>query len=136
MTKEERAKCHKIIHGSASVTAAIGAGLAQLPCADAVAITPIQLAMIVSLGGVFGIRLQQSTAESTLAASVATTMGRGASQVLVAWLPVFGNICNALTAGVVTEILGWSVATDFANRANPKNNRKGNDHIDNNKKRK
>lgn len=52
MTADQRSKCHAIIHTASASAAAVGAGLAQLPGSDNAAITPIQLAMTVSLGAV------------------------------------------------------------------------------------
>jgi len=115
MTDEQRTKCHAIIHAAAAASGGVGAGLAQLPCSDSLAIIPIQVSMCLSLGAVFGIRLNQSTAEATLATATATMAGRGISQVLIGWLPVVGNIINATTAASVTEIIGWGVASDFDN---------------------
>ncbi len=48
-------KCNVIIHGASVACGAVGAGLAQLPCADAVPITTAQVGMIVALGQVFGL---------------------------------------------------------------------------------
>lgn len=127
MTDEQKKKCHTIIHSSACLVGTIGAGFAQLPCSDNAAIVPVQLAMIISLGSVFGIRLQQSKAESMLGTATATILGRNLSKVLVGWIPVFGNAFNAATGAGVTELIGWAIANDFASRSRTKSKRKG-DH--------
>ena len=98
MTADQRSKCHAIIHTASASAAAVGAGLAQLPGSDNAAITPIQLAMTVSLGAVFGIQLTQSAAAAALASVAAATVGRAVSQVLVGWIPGLGNAINASTA--------------------------------------
>jgi len=112
MTNEQRGKCHAIIHSASASAAAVGAGLAQVPCSDNAVITPIQLTMTVALGRVFGIELTDSAARASSAA--AATVGRMTSQVLVGWLPIAGNVINACTAASVTEALGWILAEDFA----------------------
>ena len=117
MDIRQKAKCHKIIHFASVSAASAGAGLAQFPCSDNAVITPIQLVMIISLGRVFGIELTDSTAKASLASAAAATVGRTASQVLVGWLPGFGNIVNAFTAASITETIGWLVAEDFARQA-------------------
>jgi uncharacterized protein (DUF697 family) len=117
MTEEQRKKCHGIIHAAATAAAAVGAGLAQLPCSDAAVIVPIQVGMIISLGAVFEISITESAAKTVLAETLGTTIGRGISQVLVGWLPGIGNLINASTAAAVTEALGWMVARDFDRRA-------------------
>ena len=103
MTADQRSKCHAIIHTASASAAAAGAGLAQLPGSDNAVITPIQLAMTVSLGAVFGIQLTQSAAAAALASFAASTVGRAASQLLLGWIPGFGNAINASTAAALTE---------------------------------
>lgn len=117
MTKEQKLKCHTIIHSTAVAAASVGAGLAQLPCSDNAAIVPIQVMMIVSLNSVFGLKIEQSRAKSLLGTAMATTLGRGISQVLVGWVPAFGNVCNAVTAAAVTELIAWAIISDMANRS-------------------
>lgn len=117
MTADQRGKCHAIIHAASASAAAIGAGLAQLPGSDNAAITPIQLAMTVSLGAVFGIQLTQSAAAATLASVTAATVGRAVSQVLVGWIPGLGNAINASTAAALTESVGWLLAKEFADQS-------------------
>ncbi len=116
MTDEQRTKCHVIIHTASTTAAAVGAGLAQIPCSDAVPIGAVQVSMVISLGAVFGISFDERSAKSTLVPLLGTTIGRGLSQLLVGWIPGFGNIINASTAAAVTESIGWTLATDFAGR--------------------
>lgn len=116
MTADQRSKCHAIIHTASASAAAVGAGLAQLPGSDNAAITPIQLAMTVSLGAVFGIQLTQSAA-AALASVAAATVGRAVSQVLVGWIPGLGNAINASTAAALTESVGWLLAKEFAGQS-------------------
>ena len=117
MTADQRGKCHAIIHTASASAAAVGAGLAQLPGSDNAAITPIQLAMTVSLGAVFGIQLTQSAAAAALASVAAATVGRAVSQVLVGWIPFVGNAINASPAAALTESVGWLLAKEFASQS-------------------
>lgn len=114
MTSSQRSKCHAIIHSASASAGAVGAGLAQIPCSDNMIITPIQLTMTIALGRVFGIELTESAAKASLASLAAATVGRTASQVLIGWIPIAGNIVNACTAASITETLGWLLADDFA----------------------
>lgn len=114
MTSEQRSKCHAIIHSASASAAAVGGGLAQIPCSDNAIITPIQLAMTISLGRVFGLDLGDSSAKAALASVAGATVGRAASQVLLGWIPIAGNLINAGTAASVTETIGWMLAEDFA----------------------
>jgi uncharacterized protein (DUF697 family) len=116
MNDAQYGKCHAIIHSAAGLCAAAGARMAQVPGSDAAVIVPIQIGMVISLGAVFGIELDQSAAKAALASASATTIGRGISQVLLGWLPGIGNALNATTAFAVTETVGWAVANDFATK--------------------
>lgn len=114
ITTDQRSKCHAIIHSASASAGAVGAGLAQIPCSDNAVITPIQIAMTIALGRVFGIELTNSAASTSWATFASATIGRTASQVLIGWIPVAGNIINACTAASITEALGWMIAEDFA----------------------
>lgn len=114
MTNSQRESCHLIIHGASGSVAAIAAGLAQLPCADNVAIIPIQVTMVIALGNVFGQHITDSAARGVVLSMAAAYGGRAVSQVLVGWIPVFGNMINASTAAGLTEVIGWAVADKFS----------------------
>ncbi len=117
MTGKEIAKCNGIIHAASVAAGGIGAGLAQLPGRDSLAIAGIQTAMTISLGAVFGITLDESGAKAIMASSVGTTVGRTISQILVGWIPGVGNAINATTAAAITEALGWKIANEFDEKA-------------------
>lgn len=114
MNSNQRSRCHAIIHTASVSAGAVGAGLAQIPCSDNAVITPIQLTMTIALGRVFGMELTDSAARAALASVAAATVGRAASQVLIGWIPIAGNIINACTATAITETIGWLLAEDFA----------------------
>jgi uncharacterized protein (DUF697 family) len=117
MNADEKSKCHKIIHTASLAAAGVASGLAQLPGSDAIPITAIQIGMIISLGAVFGREITETTAKSILGGAVAAFTGRGVSQLLVGWIPGFGNLINAGTAASITEGLGWTVANNFDNES-------------------
>ena len=114
MTDREKNMCNGIIHTSSAAAAAAASGLAQIPLSDNAVITPIQLAMVVALGRVFGISLDHSAAEAAVASAGAATIGRAFSQVVIGWVPGLGNAVNASTAAGLTEIMGWIIANEFA----------------------
>ena len=113
MTKKETILCNGIIHAASTSAAVVGAGLAQVPGSDSTIITPIQVAMTISLGQVFGLDLLVSEAESAVAGALGATVGRMVSQVLIGWIPGVGNTINAATAATLTEVIGWIIAKDF-----------------------
>jgi uncharacterized protein (DUF697 family) len=87
--------------------------MAQLPAADAAVLIPIQVTMIMSLGGVFGLNIVEGAAKGIISAFGATIAGRAVSQFLLGWLPGIGNIINATTAAGLTEVIGWYAADTF-----------------------
>ena len=113
MTSEERMLCNGIIHAASVAAGGIGGGSAQIPCSDNVLITPVQLAMAVSLGSVFGIELDESAAKAAVASAAAAKIGRAAVKVLIGWIPGVGNIVNAATAATLTEAIGWIMVSEF-----------------------
>ena len=117
MTNSQRTACNAAIHTASAACAAVGAGLAQIPGSDSLAITPIQLAMTLSLAKVFGISIEEGSVKAAIASASATAVERTASQVAVGWIPGYGNVINAVTAAALTETIGWIIASDFENRA-------------------
>jgi uncharacterized protein (DUF697 family) len=81
--------------------------------ADSLAIAPIQITMIISLGAVFGIKVTEGMAKGLLSTFAAGYLGRGVSQLLVGWIPGIGNIINTATAAGITEALGWIAVKHF-----------------------
>ena len=116
-TKKEKALCNSIIHTASAAAAAVGAGLAQLPGSDNAFLMPIQLTMIISLGKVYGIQMDESSAKAAMASGSAHAVGRAASQALVGHIPVAGNVINAVTAAGLTETIGWIVAKEFEQKS-------------------
>lgn len=116
--KDKMIKCNVIIHAASVACGGIGTGLAQIPTSDALIITPIQISMIMGLGKVFDIKLTEAGAKSIFGTLSASFVGRAASQLLVGWIPIAGNILNTATAAGITEALGWLAAKDFYNRWN------------------
>ena len=47
ITKEQREKCHAVIHSASVAAGGVGAAGAQIPVADNAVIVPIQVGMII-----------------------------------------------------------------------------------------
>lgn len=114
MTKKEKIACNVIIHTATVAAGSIGVATAQIPCADSIPLSLIQITMIVSLGKVFGINIAKSVAKAIIGAFAASFAGRSIVQISVGWIPGPGNIINASTAAGLTEMMGWFVANSFA----------------------
>ena len=113
MSEHQKNMCNGIIHTASASAAAAAAGLAQIPLSDTAVITPIQIAMVVSLSQVFGLRIGEGAAKSLVAGFTASFVGRAISQILVGWYPGIGNTINSATAAALTESIGWAAADHF-----------------------
>ena len=114
-TRDQRV--HAIIHtasAASAASAAVGAGLAQLPGSDAPVLIGIQSAMIIGVASEHQCSLDQVAATKFLLTFTARMAGRGLSQLLVGWLPGWGNAINAATAAGLTEAVGWAADAYFA----------------------
>jgi uncharacterized protein (DUF697 family) len=113
ITPLQKRKCRRIIHGSALIGGLVASGLAQLPASDNAILVPLEIIMVLALGQVFGIRLRHSYRTSLVLTTAATMIGRAVSEFLLGWIPVVGNLFDALTAIAVIEGLGWMVTKEF-----------------------
>ncbi len=106
-------KVHGVIHTASLGAAGVGAGMAQAPGADAPVICAIQTTMIVAVAELHGASITKTVAADLLLTFTATLAGRGLSQLLVGWIPGFGNAINAATAAGFTEAVGWAASEYF-----------------------
>ncbi|HNY41121.1 MAG TPA: hypothetical protein PKJ41_12025 [Bryobacteraceae bacterium] len=111
LTKNQ--KVHGIVHTAATAAAAVGAGLAQIPGADAPVLAGIQTTMIIAVAHEHGAAITKVAAADLLLTFTATHVGRGISQWLVGWVPGWGNAINASTAAALTEAVGWAADAYF-----------------------
>jgi uncharacterized protein (DUF697 family) len=108
----ERRRSRRIIHTAAIAGALAALVMAQLPASDNL-ILVIEVLMVIRLGSVFRVDLKRSVSTSFIVGNIATLVGRGISEFLVGWIPVAGNIIDALTAAAVIEFFGHTVARSF-----------------------
>lgn len=113
LPKDIEIKCNGIIHGASVAAGTAGAAGAQLPVADNAVITPIQIGMIIALAKVFDRNMTREAAFGVLKGAGAAFLGRGFSQVLIGWVPGFGNAINTATAAGLTETVGWMSVGQF-----------------------
>ena len=104
---ERRARCATIIHG-ASAAAGAAAAAAIIPGSDAIAIRPVQVAMITALADEFEVSMTDAAVRAVLYSSLGTIVGRGSASLVLRWVPVYGNVVRASIAAGVTEALGWA----------------------------
>ncbi|GAB9259804.1 YcjF family protein [Ligilactobacillus animalis] len=108
-------KAQKAVH-----TAAIGAATVAatpIPFADAIALMPIQTAMIVQIYRTYGKNVSKGMVQGVLKSTFATTMGRSLAGSLFKLVPGAGSILGgAISAGVavsVTEAIGQVLIKEF-----------------------
>jgi uncharacterized protein (DUF697 family) len=106
-----------IISTAAASSAAVGAGLAQIPGSDAPVLCAIQTGMIVAIAQAHGVSITKAAAADLLLTFAATVGGRTLSQVLVGWIPGWGNAINATTAAGLTTAVGCSADAYFEHLA-------------------
>lgn len=105
---ERRRRCAAIIH-SASAAAATAAAATVVPGSDSIAIAPVQVAMITALADEFDVHWTDAAVRSTLYATLGTMVGKGGANLVLRWVPVYGNVVRAGVAVSVTQALGWAV---------------------------
>lgn len=120
MTDDQKKRCHEIIHASSISAAAVGSGAAAIPVVgsfislcDESAITPIQIAMLISLGKVFEVSMDKTTAASLLTGMVAAKVGRKVAGFFAGLVPGLGAAVNGGTAASITESIGWAAVAYF-----------------------
>ena len=111
MSKDQKKKCHGIIH--TATVAAGAAGAIPIPLSDAIPIGGAQVAMIVGLGKVFDRTISQAVAQSIAGVGLASFVGRTIFTSAAKLIPVAGSIVGGATAAAITEGLGWVIADDF-----------------------
>ena len=120
MSVSKNQKVHGVIHTASAASAGVGAGLAQIPGADAPVIAGIQTTMIIGIAEIHGTGLNKAAAANLLLTFTATIGGRTLSQFLVGWIPGWGNAINASTAAALTEAVGWAADAYFAEQRDAK----------------
>lgn len=108
MTEEQLESCNIAIH-TASVASAMVGGF-PIPFVDAIPISAAQIIMVITLGNVFDQSLTQVTAKGVVSAAASTYIGRN----LVKFIPFVGWFVSAGVAALITELVGWTVAVNFA----------------------
>jgi len=111
LTYDEERKCNAIIH-TASVAAG-AMGIIPIGPADTLMITPTQIAMIISLGAVFNIRVSENIAKSLLSGFAASFVGRFVASTLLNFIPFLGWAIKGGTAAGLTEAIGWAAVAHF-----------------------
>jgi uncharacterized protein (DUF697 family) len=112
LTWPQRAACNAIIHAAAAGSAACA--FLPLPFVDALPITLLQIVMVISLGKAFHNELDKSDARALVETMMAPLVGKQLSKIALIFIPGVGWAINGAVAATITEILGWSVANDFA----------------------
>jgi uncharacterized protein (DUF697 family) len=111
LTNDERTKCRAIIHSAAVTTGAMG--IIPIGPADTLMITPTQIAMIISLGAIFNIKVCENVAKSILSGLALSVAGRAVAATLLNFIPIFGWLIKGGTAFALTEAIGWAAAAHF-----------------------
>lgn len=109
--KETKARA---IIGTA-VAAATGVGAVPIPFSDAAVLVPLQVGMIASLAGLYGLR-EEAIKQSALP-FVAKLVGVFTATTLLKLIPGLGSAINAAVAGTLTGAMGLFVKKNFIESA-------------------
>lgn len=112
LTWKQAILCHAIINTAAVACAAVA--FLPIPVADTIPITSAQVAMVIGLGKVFNNKLTKSDAQILLKSVAAPLVGRVLAKNVLIYVPGVGWAINGAIAGVITVILGWTIASHFA----------------------
>jgi uncharacterized protein (DUF697 family) len=103
--KDPRQRSEMIIHAAAAAAAGVAAACV-IPGSDAVAIMPIQVAMVAAVAREHGVEPSSSLVKSTIYASLGSIVGKGGARLLARYTPFSGNVVRGGVAFSVTECLG------------------------------
>ncbi len=104
---------HVIVHAFSTLAAGIGAGLAELPAADAQVLMSIQATMVLALSERYQVAMHRTAAAELVLTLGATMVGRKASRAITGRWPGAARVANAMTAAALTESIGWAAVTWF-----------------------
>ena len=107
--EEKQGKAKAIV--ATAVTAAVAAGAIPIPLSDAAVLIPIQITMIATLAGLYGLR-EEAIKQAALP-FVAKMVGIFAATSLLKLLPGLGSAVNAAVAGSLTGAMGVFVRNNF-----------------------
>jgi len=111
--RDKAGKAKAII--ATATTAAAGAGAVPIPLSDAAVIIPIQVTMIASLAGLYGLR-EEAVKQSALP-FVARLAGVFLATSLLKLIPGLGSAINATIAATLTGAMGLYVKSNFEESA-------------------
>lgn len=111
--RDKKSKAIAII-GGATVSAGTAAAV-PIPLSDAIIITPIQVGMIASLAGLYGLNKEQLKHQAL--PLVARTVGMITASSLAKLIPGLGSAVNATVAVLITGALGWFTQDQFEKMA-------------------
>ncbi|MBO4632625.1 MAG: 50S ribosome-binding GTPase [Lentisphaeria bacterium] len=111
--RDKAGKAKAII--ATATTAAAGAGAVPIPLSDAAVIIPIQVTMIASLAGLYGLR-EEAVKQSALP-FVARLAGVFLATSLLKLIPGLGSAINATVAATLTGAMGLYVKSNFEENA-------------------
>ena len=107
--RDKRGRAKAII--AAATAAAAAAGAIPIPLSDAAVIVPIQVGMIASLAGLYGLR--EEAIRQSAWPFVAKLVGIFAASTLLKLIPGLGSAVNATVAGTITGAMGAYVRNRF-----------------------
>ena len=101
-----KAKAELVVAGFSATAAGIAAGMAQVPFADQGPLMANDIAMAISVGKVYGVKVKENIAKSLVASTLGSQLGTGIFKGIMGLIPGLGNGVNAAVAASTTEAVG------------------------------
>lgn len=101
-----KAKAELVVAGFSATAAGIAAGMAQVPFADQGPLMANDIAMAISVGKVYGVKVKENIAKSLVASTLGSQLGTGIFKGIMGLIPGLGNGINAAVAASTTEAVG------------------------------
>lgn len=108
---------HTIVHAFSTVSAGIGAGLAELPSTDTQVLMSVQATMIMALAERYSIDLNRTAAAELVLTLGASMVGKKATRSIRNRFQRAPRLVNALAAATITQAIGWAAVAWFRRRA-------------------
>ena len=119
MTKEQKSKCHKIIHTSAGIAA--GGNVVPIPGLGTSVDLAVIAAMAIGLAAVFGQNLTAAAARGMAYGALKDTIMKqpvkSVAKECAKYVPILGQAVAASVSFGLAEAAGWQLAGEFDGKA-------------------
>ncbi len=111
-SKDKEAQAKDVVIKATMTNAFTGAAFAQFPGLDEIGLGAADAAMALRIiRGIYGFKFDD-TIIKTILLTVRTNVTRKVVSKTVTWIPLWGNVVNAVTAGYTTKTFGYALVDE------------------------